>query len=221
MKRKIVAAMCALAVLCTSANVFPMSSVSAARKEKAVGTTYYISNRGDNQNSGTSEGEAWQTLDKLKDVKLQPGDSVLFEAGSVFQGFLHLQNVHGTKENPIRIGSYGEGNKPIINARGEGVWYQDYGTPMDNSGHRSKGYVSSAILLYDVDYVEVKGLELTNESDDAQYIQNGLANTSARMDRTGVAGIAKDGGTMDHVYLEDLYIHDIDGNLQDKHMDNG
>ena len=69
MKRKIVAAMCALAVLCTSANVFPMSSVSAARKEKAVGTTYYISNRGDNQNSGTSEGEAWQTLDKLKDVK--------------------------------------------------------------------------------------------------------------------------------------------------------
>lgn len=41
MKRKIVAAMCALAVLCTSANVFPMSSVSAARKEKAVGTTYY------------------------------------------------------------------------------------------------------------------------------------------------------------------------------------
>ena len=76
-------------------------------------------------------------------------------------------------------------------------------------------------MLYDVDYVEVKGLELTNESDDAQYIQNGLANTSARMDRTGVAGIAKDGGTMDHVYLEDLYIHDIDGNLQDKHMDNG
>lgn len=36
MKRKIVAAMCALAVLCTSANVFPMSSVSAARKEKAL-----------------------------------------------------------------------------------------------------------------------------------------------------------------------------------------
>lgn len=221
MKRKIVAVMCALTVLCTSANIFPMSDVSAASQEKAAQTTYYISNRGDNQNSGTSEGEAWQTLDKLEDVELQPGDSVLFEAGSVFQGFLHLEDVHGTKENPIRIGSYGEGNKPIINARGEGVWYQDYGTPMDNSGHRSKGYVSSAILLYDVDYVEVKGLELTNESDDADYIQNGLANTSARMDRTGVAGIAKDGGTMDHVYLEDLYIHDIDGNLQDKHMDNG
>lgn len=221
MKRKIVAVMCALTVLCTSANISPMSGVSAASQEKAAGTTYYISNRGDNQNSGTSEGEAWQTLDKLENVELQPGDSVLFEAGSVFQGFLHLEDVHGTKENPIRIGSYGEGNKPIINARGEGVWYQDYGTPMDNSGHRSKGYVSSAILLYDVDYVEVKGLELTNESDDAEYIQNGLANTSARMDRTGVAGIARDGGTMDHVYLEDLYIHDIDGNLQDKHMDNG
>ena len=107
MKRKIVAAMCALAVLCTSANVFPMSSVSAARKEKAVGTTYYISNRGDNQNSGTSEGEAWQTLDKLKDVKLQPGDSVLFEAGSVFICRMN------TEQKKIRFGSEAMGK--VIN----------------------------------------------------------------------------------------------------------
>ena len=111
MKRKIVAAMCALAVLCTSANVFPMSSVSAARKEKAVGTTYYISNRGDNQNSGTSEGEAWQTLDKLKDVKLQPGDSVLFEAGSVSKDFFICRMY--TEQKKIRFGSEAMGK--VIN----------------------------------------------------------------------------------------------------------
>lgn len=95
MKRKIVAAMCALAVLCTSANVFPMSSVSAARKEKAVGTTYYISNRGDNQNSGTSEGEAWQTLDKLKDVKLQPFLQKKFQPDDTPEYLAHLEDVRG------------------------------------------------------------------------------------------------------------------------------
>ena len=50
MKRKIVAAMCALADISVRQRMFSRcQSVSAARKEKAVGTTYYISNRGDNQ----------------------------------------------------------------------------------------------------------------------------------------------------------------------------
>lgn len=221
MKRKIVAMACALAVMGTSIYALPMPHVSAAQQDNSAGTTYYVSNNGDNRNSGTSQGQAWQTLDKLSDIQLSPGDSILLEKGSVFHGFLHLKDVHGTAGAPIRVGTYGTGSRPVINARGEGVWYQDYGAAMDNAGHRSKGYVSSAILLYDVDYVEVSGLELTNESDDAEYIQNGLSNTSARMDRTGVAGIAKDGGTMEHVYLDDLYIHDVDGNLQDKHMNNG
>lgn len=219
MKKKIVALVCAFAVLSTSQSFMAMS-VEAAPGD-AGGTTYYISNDGDNQNSGTSEGNAWQTLDKLENLELEPGDQILLESGSVFNGFIHLNDVHGTKEAPIKIGSYGSGNKPIINANGEGVWYQDYGAALDNAYHRAKGYVSSTILLYDVDFVEIENLEITNASDDAEFIQNGLSNVSERMDRTGVAGIAKDGGTMEHVYLKDLYIHNVDGNLQDKHMNNG
>ena len=132
-----------------------------------------------------------------------------------------MQNVGGTQENPISISSYGEGNKPVINCNGEGIWYQDYGKAMDNSGHRSSGYVSSAILLYDVDYVEISNLEITNKSNDFDYFSTNVNKASGRMDRTGVAGIAKDGGTMEHIYLDDLFIHDISGNLQDKHMNNG
>lgn len=225
MKRRILAFMCALAVAGTSPNLLPAFQVRAAARE-VMGKSYYISSiHGDNSKSGTSEREAWETLDKLKQVKLEPGDQVLLEKGSVFQGYIHLQDVHGTEEAPIKIGSYGTAEaKPRIDAEGQGVWYQSYNGAVDNQKHRSQGYVSSAILLYDVDFVEVSGLEITNASDDFEFFKGATASASQiddRMDRTGVSGIAKDGGTMEHVYLDNLYIHNVDGNLEDKHMNNG
>lgn len=225
MKKRVLALLCALAVVGTSPNVLPALQVDAA-ETAAVGTTYYISSiHGDNSKDGTSENTAWETLDKLSDLVLQPGDQVLLEKGSVFNGYIHLIDVHGEEGAPIKIGSYGTAaEKPVINANGQGVWYQDYEGTMDNANHQSKGYVSSAILLYDVDFVEVSGLEITNESDDFEFFKgatSSVSETSGRMDRTGVAGIAKDDGVMQHVYLDDLYIHDVDGNIQDKHMDNG
>ena len=41
------------------------------------------------------------------------------------------------------------------------------------------------------------------------------------MDRTGVAVIAENAGTISHVLLENLHIHDIEGNIYNKHMANG
>lgn len=225
MRKRVLALLCALAVAGTGPNVLPAFQVSAA-EPAAVGTTYYISSlHGDNSKDGKSENTAWETLDKLSGITLQPGDQVLLEKGSDFNGYIHLVDVHGTEQAPIKISSYGTGEaRPRINANGQGVWYQDYEGTMDNARHQSKGYVSSAILLYDVDFVEMSGLEITNESDDFEFFKGATTSvpeTSGRMDRTGVAGIARNDGTMQHVYLNDLYIHDVDGNIQDKHMDNG
>lgn len=233
MKKRALALLCALALVGTSLNLLPAPPVHAAQTS---GTTYYISSiHGDNKNAGTSESTAWETLDKLVDLQLKPGDQVLLEKGSVFQdSYIHLQDVHGSAEAPIRISSYGMGTaKPAIHANGQGIWYQQYGRNLDNAQHRREGYVSSTILLYDVDFVEVSDLELTNISDDFDFFPGAVdsvaeaSSASAdkarnkRMDRTGVAGIAKNGGTMEHVYLDNLYIHDVDGNIGDKHMDNG
>lgn len=221
MRKRWLALMCALLAAGTGWNVFPTVPVKAD-----VGRTYYISSlHGDNSKSGNSEREAWETLDKLQGITFQPGDQILLEKGSEFNGYIHLKDVHGTSEAPIRIGSYGSlSRRPAIHANGQGIWYQSYEDTVDNPNHRSKGYVSSALLLYDVDFVEVSGLELTNESDDFDFFEGAVFQASQiddRMDRTGVSGIAKDGGTMEHVYLNDLYIHDVDGNIEDKHMNNG
>ena len=215
MRRKLLAILCTLALVCTANLVLPVTRAAA----EETGRAYYISSlHGDNQNDGTSPDKAWQTLDKLTGIQFGPGDRILLEAGSIFQdGFIHLRDVSGTPEAPIEINKYGEGADPIIATNGQGIWYQDYGKSLDSSSHRYKGYVSSSILLYDAEYVEVSNIEMTN--DDVFY--NVDYSDLNKMNRTGVAVVAQNRGTVDHVYLKNLNVHDVDGNVYDKHMNNG
>lgn len=224
MKRKILAGLLALALTCTSAMQFLPGDVRAEDQKDDVGTTYYVSSRnGDDLNKGTSEDEAFATLDKINEITLQPGDEVLLERGSVFEDqYLHVKG-SGDAKDPIIISAYGEGDMPQINANGKGVWYQDFGKPLDNANHKYKGNVSTALLLNDVEYIEISDLEITNDRDKGiDDADKGLAyNDQNVMDRTGVASCTSNIGTADHIVLDNLYIHDVDGNVYNKHMLNG
>ena len=211
----------AMAVSCTmllQTLASPLMVKAEAINDDVVGTTYYVSSLdGNDNNNGLSEKDAFYSLQKINDIELKPGDRVLLEAGSVFtNGFLHV-NGSGSEEAPIEINKYGEGNNPRIDTNGQGIWYQDYGKPLDSSSHKLKGYVSSSILLYDVEYINIKNLEITNNAPEIDSVYNDL-NT---MNRTGVAAVAKNKGTIDHIYLDGLNIHDVKGNVYDKHMNNG
>ena len=71
-------------------------------------------------------------------------------------------------------------------------------------------------------YLEIEGLELTNDRESSTDTEKDKKyNDADAMDRTGVAGVAKDNGTVDHIVLNDLYIHDVTGNVYNKHMTNG
>ena len=206
----------------------------------STGTTYYVSStHGDDGNAGTDKGHPWKTLDKVNAIAtdLKPGDSVLLERGSTFQDqYLHIKDTSGTADVPITIADYGEASaaKPVIAANGVkgSQWYQNYRASVGN--HKNKGTVSSTILLKDVSYITVKNLEITNDdpdvhdpidtwkwTDTADSDGTKLDRSADRMDRTGVAGIAENGTTMSHVTLEGLNIHDVDGNIYNKHMANG
>ena len=205
----------------------------------STGTTYYVSStHGDDGNAGTDQNHPWKTLDKVNAIAtdLKPGDSVLLERGSTFQDqYLHIKDTSGTADAPITIADYGDASaKPFIAANGVkgSRWYQNYRAHVGN--HQNKGTVSSAILLKDVSYITVKNLEITNDdpdvydpidtwkwTDTADSDGTKLDRSADRMDRTGVAGIAENGTTMSHVTLEGLNIHDVDGNIYNKHMANG
>ncbi|MFR1414451.1 MAG: fibronectin type III domain-containing protein [Lachnospiraceae bacterium] len=208
----------------TVASMMPAVSVKA-EGNTATGTTYYVDSKGGNDsNEGTSEGKAFQTLDKVNTLDLEPGDTVLLKKGSVFEdkALKFTKEDSGTAEAPVKISTYGEGSRPQINTNGHGLWELNYGTPLDNQNHKWKGTVSSSILIEDAEYLEIEGLELTNDRNSATDTEKDKAyNDAYAMDRTGVAGVAKDNGTVDHIVLNDLYIHNVTGNVYNKHMTNG
>lgn len=72
------------------------------------GTTYYVSNSGNDENSGLSPDEAWATADKVNDFKFSEGDGVLFERGGRWWGVCLLL------QNGVTYAAYGNGNKPEL-----------------------------------------------------------------------------------------------------------
>lgn len=222
-----------LSIVIAAGSMFQTPVVQAADTgagetvNQEIGTTYYVSSvNGDDANPGTSQDEPFQSLSKINEITLGPGDQVLLEKGSVFDSqYLHIkEGSKGSEAAPIIISTYGDGARPQINANGTGVWYQSYGQQLGNAQHKWQGNVSSAVLLKDVEYIEISGLEITNDRDRGEPHPEDAGkpwNGKNVMDRTGVAGMTQNIGTADHIVLDDLYVHDVDGNVYNKHMLNG
>ena len=216
MSKRILAVIMALVMIFSC---MPAMYASAEEVAPASGTTYYVSSiNGAEGNDGTSESAPFASLLKINEITLQPGDRVLLERGSVFVNeYLHVKG-SGSEEAPIIIDAYGEGELPLIQTNGYGIWHQNYGKRADNINHQIEGDVSSCILLYDVEYIEISNIAMTNEGN---FAEGEVYNTARRMDRTGVAGVAQNIGTVDHIYLRNLDIRNVQGNVYNKHMCNG
>lgn len=184
------------------------------------GRTWYVAAHGDDSNDGRSPETPFKTLNPVNELDLLAGDAIYLNRGDVFNDqYMHLKG-SGSAAEPIIVSAYGDESKPlpVINTNGEGVWYQDYHIQLDSPSHRYKGDVSTSILLKDVEYIEVSNIEITNARTGEETDNYNDLDT---MNRTGVAVIAENIGTVNHVVLKNLYIHDVQGNVYDKHMANG
>jgi hypothetical protein len=75
-------------------------------------TTYYVSSSsGSDVNNGTSSSTAWQTIGHVNAQTFQPGDSVLFKRGDVWNESL-VPPSSGASGNPISFDAYGTGAPP-------------------------------------------------------------------------------------------------------------
>jgi hypothetical protein len=102
MKKRFKIAAC---VLCT---LFLIPMVALAES----GIIYYVANDGNDENSGTSPDDAWQTLDKVNSEYVAPGDSILFKRNDYWRGQLIPQS--GSVDGYVTYGAYGTGNKPLL-----------------------------------------------------------------------------------------------------------
>ncbi len=83
----------------------------------AVGNSksyYYIDSvNGDDSNTGTSINSPVKTIAGIKSLEAKPGTHILFKNGGEYECTATL-TCNGTKENPVVISSYGEGEKAIL-----------------------------------------------------------------------------------------------------------
>jgi len=98
-----------------------LASPTKGAFEFAVGNqpeaaTYYVSSSGSDTNPGT-QALPWQTLDKVNSMSFQPGDSILFKRGDIWNGELS-PSTSGNQTNYISYGAYSTGTNPIIHATG-------------------------------------------------------------------------------------------------------
>ena len=178
---------------------------------------YYFSSKKSSFEDGSAL-HPFSSFSVLDNLNLQEGDSILIECNSIFHNeYLHIHD----KDN-LTISSYGEGSKPIIDAKGNGTWVQDYGCPLDNPNHRYKAEVSSTILLFDCNNIKIENLEIQNSQDPNEGTED-LENYSdaLKQDRTGIAVVAQDRGTLSNITLSSLNIKHVKGNVYDKHICNG
>lgn len=74
---------------------------------------YYVANTGNDGNNGTTPGTPFLTLDRVRNLNLQAGDSVLFRRGDTFRGTLTIRR-SGSANRPIVFAAYGSGQKPVL-----------------------------------------------------------------------------------------------------------
>ena len=168
---------CRLALL-----LFLLSCVAAALSPCLAAIYYVDSVSGSDGYSGLSPETAWRTLAKVNSVSFAPADNILFKSGCAWSGQLWPKG-SGADSAPIVIASYGGGAKPIIN--GDGV-------------------AQEALLLYNQEYWEIGGLEITNYDP---------AGPEVNPYRQGVRVLGEDAGVLHHVYLRDLKVHDVNGSI--------
>jgi hypothetical protein len=151
----------------------------------ADSAVYYVDSQfGDDTRSGATPTQAWKTLDQINAHIFRPGDQIFLRAGTRYTGQLR----------PRGSGSF-VGTQPTPITLG-----------MFGSGPKpvieGQGQFRDALLLRNAECWEIQDLEISN------------LGTNRQPGQTGVR-VTDDGfGEMRHIYLRNLFVHDVNGDLR-------
>lgn len=91
-------------------------AVHTTARPRAPVTYYVSSSTGDNENDGDKENEPIQTISKVNELTLYPGDAVLFKCGDTWQAEQLVISQSGDENESITFGSYPSDceDKPVL-----------------------------------------------------------------------------------------------------------
>ncbi|WP_211268689.1 right-handed parallel beta-helix repeat-containing protein [Actinoplanes subtropicus] len=159
---------------------------SAHRGGFAAAVTFYVDATGGNDaNAGTSSAAPWKSLAKVNATTFHAGDQILLKAGQVWSGQLWPKG-SGATGSPIVLGAYGSGARPRIDGASR---------------------VTSTVKLHNQQYWEIRGLEITN-------IAPATGTPGANLkDLRGIHIDGDNGQTLNHLYVDGVYVHDVSGQV--------
>ncbi|NGN68203.1 hypothetical protein G5C51_30425 [Streptomyces sp. A7024] len=165
-------ALLGMALAAAAALAVPGPSAAA----KPAASTYYVDCSAAAGGDGSSA-SPWNSLAAANARAYGPGDRLLLKRGTTCTGQLKPKG-SGSAAAPVQVGAYGSGTaRPVI---------------------AGEGQVYAPVHLYNVQYWEVRDLEVTN-----------TAATPA--ERNGVLAELEDFGTGHHIVLQNLYVHHVSG----------
>src|SRR5690349_5896710 len=162
-------------------------AVPGAAAAAAAGVTYYLDASGGNDaNAGTSAALPWKSLAKVNAKTFLAGDQLLLRAGQVWSGQLWPKG-SGQPGSPIVLSSYGGGARPRIDGASR---------------------VTSTVKLHNQQYWEIRGLEITNTAP-----ATGTPGANLK-DLRGIHISGDNGQTLNHLYVDGVYVHDVSGHVK-------
>ncbi len=139
---------------------------------------YYVdSQNGNDGNSGISPAEAWRTIGNVNARwgMIGLGDDILFKRGCVFTDETLYVRRGGTSANPMIIGAYGEGEKPVVDGQANSL---------------GGGVVCAADGL---SYVHIQDLAVRNMVSTSGIAVAGTGISNITISRVDVANVANNG----------------------------
>ena len=151
--------------------------------------TYYISPSGNDNASGTSAADPWQSVARLNNMVLLPGTTVLFEGGQIFNGNIYIDPSDGNDlQNVITISSYGGGKAIINSGLGTGLYaYNTQGVVISDLVFAGAGMTSNTangIMFYadmagdrKFSNINIRNVEIYGYGKNGLVISSGNGNT--------------------------------------------
>jgi hypothetical protein len=74
---------------------------------------FYVAANGNDEWDGLTEATPFKTINRVNQIRFQPGDELRFQRGDTFCGAIQLKG-SGSEANPVKVGAYGNGPAPVI-----------------------------------------------------------------------------------------------------------